>query len=84
MSLSLYSITMQRALSFITDGYVSIKGEVGPTEKGIAILLKQQERAQVVLSRGQGKEKVWQGLAGVAMAKTEGFNDQRLEDAGLA
>lgn len=69
MSLSLYSITVHYALCFITDGCVSLMDEVGAIEKGIV----------VVLSRGQGKEKVWQGLAGVA--KT---NNERLEDEGLA
>lgn len=43
-----------------------------------------RERGQVVLSRGQGKEKVWQGLSGVAMTETEGFSDERLEDEELA
>lgn len=74
MSLSLYSITVHHALCFITDSCVSLMDEVGLIEKGIV----------VVLSRGQGKEKVWQGLADVDTTKTEGFNDERLEDEWLA
>lgn len=40
------------------------------------------ERGQVFLSRVEDKKKVWQGLAGTAMTKTEGL--ESLEDKGLA
>lgn len=43
-----------------------------------------RERGQVFLSRVDGKAKVWQGLAGAAMTKTEGFDVEGLEDKGLA
>lgn len=64
MSLSLYSITVHHALCFITDSYVSIMGEVGPTQKGITVLLEhcwyQTERSGATLKgRREGG-----GLAG--------------------